>query len=51
MPLNSFKFFDTPRLIASTINEDKLTALPKQKSFYLDLELTTDDANLSPLLD
>ena len=50
-PLNSFKFFDTPRLIASTINEDKLTALPKQKSFYLDLELSTDDANLSPVLD
>ena len=51
VPLNSFKFFDTPRLIASTINEDKLTALPKQKSFYLDLELSTDDANLSPVLD
>ena len=28
-----------------------MTALPKQKSFYLDLELSTDDANLSPVLD
>ena len=26
--LQQFKFFDSPRLIASTINEDKLTALP-----------------------
>ena len=49
--LNSFKFFETPRLIASTINEDKLTALPKQKSFYLDLELPTGDENLSPVID
>ena len=49
--LNSFKFFETPRLITSTINEDKLTALPKQKSFYLDLELASGDENLSPVID
>ena len=49
--LNTFKFFETPRLITSTVNEDKLTALPKQKSFYLDLELASGDRNLSPIID
>ena len=49
--LNTFKFFETPRLIASTVNEDKLTELPKQKSFHLDLELLTGDSNLSPVID
>ena len=49
--LNSFKFFETPRLIASTVNEDKLTDLPKQKSFYVDLDLVSGDENLSPVVD
>ena len=49
--LNSFKFFDTPRLIASSVNEDKLNTLPRQKSFYLDLELASGDPNLSPVID
>jgi len=49
--LNTFKFFETPRLITSTINEDKLTSLPKQKSFHLDLELASGDRNLSPVID
>ena len=49
--LNTFKFLETPRLIASTINEDKLAALPKQKSFYLDLDLATGHTNLSPIID
>ena len=49
--LNTFKFFETPRLIASTVNEDKLTELPKQKAFHLDLELFTGDGNLSPVID
>ena len=51
MSLNQFKFFETPRLITSTVNEDKLTSLPKQKSFYLDLELASGDENLSPVID
>ena len=38
-------------MITSTVNEDKLTALPKQKSFYLDLELASGDRNLSPIID
>ena len=38
-------------MIASTINEDKLAALPKQKSFYLDLDLATGHTNLSPIID
>ena len=49
--LNQFKFFETPRLITSTVNEDKLTSLPKQKSFYLDLDLASGDENLSPVID
>ena len=49
--LNTFKFFETPRLITSTVNEDKLTALPKQKSFYLEMELASGDVNLSPIID
>ena len=49
--LNSFKFFETPRLITSTVNEDKLTALPKQKSFNLELDLASGDSNLSPIID
>ena len=49
--LNETTFLDTPRLIASKINEDKLTFFPKRKSFQLDVDMTTDDENLSPVLD
>ena len=49
--LQQFKFFDSPRLIASTINEDKLTALPKQKSLTLNVNMSTTDPNLSPAID
>ena len=49
--LDGFKFFDSPRLIASTVNEDKLTSLPKQKSLALNLDFTSDDPNLSPAID
>ena len=33
------------------MNEDKLTALPKQKSFNLELDLASGDSNLSPIID
>ena len=49
--LSETVFFDTPRLIASTINEDKLTFFPKQKSIALNIEMTSDDENLSPAVD
>ena len=49
--LDGFKFFDSPRLIASTVNEDKLSSLPKQKSLALNIDLTSGDRNLSPAID
>ena len=49
--LSETVFFDTPRLIASTINEDKLTFFPKQKSIALNIAMTSDDENLSPAVD
>jgi len=49
--LNQTTFFPTPRLIASTVNEDKLTFFPKQKSLALNVNMATSDENLSPVLD
>ena len=49
--LNEFKFFESPRLIASTINENKLTFFPKQKSIELNISMVSEDPNLSPALD
>ena len=49
--LNQFTFFDSPRLITSTVNEDKLTSLPKQKSLALNMNMSTGDPNLSPAID
>ena len=49
--LGETTFFPTPRLIASKINEDKLTFFPKSKSIELSVDMTTADENLSPVLD
>ena len=49
--LNQFTFFDSPRLITSTVNEDKLASLPKQKSLALNINMSTGDPNLSPAID
>ena len=49
--LNETTFFGSPRLIASTINQDKLTFFPKQKSLALNIDMSTADENLSPILD
>ena len=49
--LNETTFFGTPRLVASTINQDKLTFFPKQKSLALNVDMRTSDENLSPILD
>ena len=49
--LGETTFLPTPRLIASKINEDKLTFFPKSKSIEVSVDMTTADENLSPVLD
>ena len=50
--LNHTTFFPTPRLVASKINEDaRLTTLPKNKSLTLNVNMNSEDSNLSPVLD
>ena len=49
--LNEDNELTSPRIVASDINETtRLTALPKNKSFTLGLTLTSDDSNLSPMI-
>ena len=50
--LNETVFLPSPRLVASKINEtDKLSSLPKNKSLTLNVDMSSDDPNLSPALD
>ena len=50
--LTSNNYFDNPRLICSEVNEStKLSSLPKNKSFTLDLQLTSASAYISPTID
>ena len=49
--LGETTFLPTPRLIASKINEDKLSFFPKSKSIEVSIDMTTADENLSPVLD
>ena len=50
--LNETTFFPTPRLVASVKNEsERLQNLPKNKSLTLDVNMTSNDSNLSPVLD
>ena len=50
--LNETVFFPTPRLVASKINETtKLTSLPKNKSLTVNVDMSSSDPNLSPVLD
>ena len=49
---NSSHYFNTPRMIASKINEDlKLGTLPGNKSMNMRLFLNTTDDRLSPVID
>ena len=49
--LNDDNQFTSPRIVASDVNETtKLTGLPKNKSLTLGLTLTSDDSNLSPMI-
>ena len=47
--LNKLNYFDDPRIIASKENEYHL--LSNQKSFALELTLTTDNEDVSPVVD
>ena len=50
--LNKVKHFETPRLVASKINErEQLTTLPRNKSLTLRVDFSTEDKNLSPVMD
>lgn len=50
--LRSINYFDSPRLICSSINESQnLSALPNNKSLDLNLELTTTSPYISPVID
>ena len=50
--LNETNYLKSSRLVASTINaDDKLNLLPGNKSFTMNINLTTDDSTLSPLID
>jgi hypothetical protein len=49
--LNDDNELISPRIVASDVNETtKLTTLPKNKSFTIGLTLTSDDSNLSPMI-
>jgi hypothetical protein len=44
--------FSTPRMVASKINEDaRLAGMPANKSLTVELDFSTNDENVSPMLD
>jgi hypothetical protein len=50
--LNTNNYFDSPRMVASKVNEsDKLSSLPGNKSFTVNLSLSSTDQRLSPVVD
>ena len=50
--VNKVKHFNTPRLIASKVNEkEQLTSLPRNKSLTLRIDFESRDKNLSPVMD
>ena len=50
--LDSPTYFDTPRMIASKVNEDKnLDSLPGNKSMHMRLYLGSTDTRVSPIID
>lgn len=50
--LNAVNQFTTPRIICSEINElDKLSSLPGNKSFTMEMTLSTQNRNVSPVID
>jgi hypothetical protein len=50
--LNASNYLTSPRIISSKVNESsKLTTLPANKSFTLNLNLSTTNSYLSPVID
>ena len=50
--LNQKNYLKSTRLIASKVNEnDKLTTLPGNKSFTMNINLSSEDTRLSPVID
>ena len=50
--LNQANYFDSPRMVASRVNENEyLTSLPGNKSFTMNLNFTTSDSRISPAID
>ena len=50
--LNNTNYFDSPRIIASKVNEDeRLINIPGRKSFTLNMNLLSVDERLSPCID
>ena len=50
--LNETSFLSSPRMVASKINEtNRLTTLPRNKSLTLAVEFSSEDKNLSPVMD
>jgi hypothetical protein len=50
--INQKNYFDTPRMIASKVNEDlKLTNVVGGKSMQMSLSLNTTDSRISPIID
>jgi hypothetical protein len=50
--LTAMNHFETPRLVASKVNEDKqLSDLPGNKSMTFEFLLNSSDANVSPVID
>jgi hypothetical protein len=50
--LNASNYLNSPRIVSSKVNEDsKLTNLPANKSFTLNLNLSTTNSYLSPVID
>jgi len=50
--LNGINYFNTPRVIASKVNEqNQLSSLPGNKSFTMELVLGSENQNVSPVID
>jgi len=50
--LNQINYFNSPRIICSDVNETAfLTNIPKNKSMFMELFLTTANENVSPIID
>ena len=50
--LNTQNHFETPRMVASKINEDRqLSDLPGNKSLTFEVLMTSDNPNVSPVID